>query len=166
MKLSNFQNVQTYGFGKMKKNKIKRRSKSGSDWIASGPYPKAPSSLPNLGGPKKCSCSKCVRLDVISTSLNVVYFHSSPSLVGTTPPSFMSLFAITYCCHSSPSPIATIFHHHLMSFFAINYCCHFSPLLSATIHHYLLLIFKLIHAWVSKKRKKKFRIFVGLFFCK
>jgi hypothetical protein len=76
----------------------------------------------------------------------------------------MSLFAITYCCHSSPSLIATTLHHHLMPFFAINYCCHFSPSLSATIHHYLLLLFGLIHAWVSKKKKQDLRIFVGLLF--
>jgi hypothetical protein len=37
MKLSYLQNVQTYGFGKMKKIKIKRRSESSSDWMALGP---------------------------------------------------------------------------------------------------------------------------------
>jgi hypothetical protein len=37
IKLSNFQNVQTYGLGKMK-IKIKRKFENGSDWIALGPF--------------------------------------------------------------------------------------------------------------------------------
>jgi hypothetical protein len=84
-----------------------------------------------------------VRLDVISASLNVVHCHSSPSLVATT------------LHHRSVS---------LFAIFAITYCYHFSPSPSAPIHHcMLLLLFRLIHAWVSKKRKKDSR-FVELLF--
>jgi hypothetical protein len=38
MKLLNFQNLRIYGFGKMKKIKIKRRFESNSDCIAWGPF--------------------------------------------------------------------------------------------------------------------------------